>query len=79
MFRRHFVTNFVKSFQQLTSLRKQTVNFRRMSTTTIPSKIRLGLCQLRVGMNKSENLLNASKAIANATEQGANIVVLPVM
>ena len=41
------------------------------------SKLNVGICQIIVGSDKSENLLNASKAIDYCANNGANIVVLP--
>ena len=58
----------------------QVSGVRRMSAASSSgfNNVRLGLCQLKVGMNKSENLRNAVDAITQAKEQGADVVVLPV-
>uniref|UniRef100_T1J3N0 omega-amidase n=1 Tax=Strigamia maritima TaxID=126957 RepID=T1J3N0_STRMM len=41
------------------------------------SKLRLGLIQLGVGGNKSENLYRASKFIGEAVSNGAKVISLP--
>eukprot|EP00485_Elphidium_margaritaceum_P001345 CAMPEP_0202701160 /NCGR_PEP_ID=MMETSP1385-20130828/14271_1 /ASSEMBLY_ACC=CAM_ASM_000861 /TAXON_ID=933848 /ORGANISM="Elphidium margaritaceum" /LENGTH=301 /DNA_ID=CAMNT_0049358515 /DNA_START=119 /DNA_END=1024 /DNA_ORIENTATION=- len=41
------------------------------------NKFKLGLCQFLVGDDKDINLRTAAKAITDASEQGADIIVLP--
>ena len=52
---------------------------RRLASTNMASNtFKLGLCQIMVGDDKTENLQTASNAINNAVKQGADIIVLPV-
>eukprot|EP01084_Bolivina_argentea_P168684 292478_1 len=43
----------------------------------LSNKFKLGLCQIMVGENKRQNLINASNAIQRAINKGADIIVLP--
>lgn len=40
---------------------------------------RIGLCQLAVGLDKEKNLENARQAVAQAADQGCQLVALPEM
>lgn len=41
--------------------------------------VRVGLCQLKVGPDKAENLAGARRLVGQAVEAGAEIVILPEM
>ena len=41
-------------------------------------RLRLALIQLAVGKNKATNLCRAAEKVREASQNGANIVVLPV-
>lgn len=40
-------------------------------------KLRIGLCQIRVGADKALNIVNARAALMQAKDMGSNMVVLP--
>ncbi|MDD3023504.1 MAG: carbon-nitrogen hydrolase family protein [Syntrophomonadaceae bacterium] len=40
-------------------------------------KLNLAICQMKVGIDKNENLNNAEKMIGKAAGQGADVIVLP--
>jgi omega-amidase len=40
-------------------------------------KLRIGLCQIRVGADKALNIVNAGAALVRAKEMGSDLVVLP--
>ncbi|GMH40564.1 hypothetical protein BSKO_08468 [Bryopsis sp. KO-2023] len=64
----------VKSVRQNLSCAKA------MSSEAPPPKtVKLALCQLQVGENKSSNIERASSAIESASKSGSDIVVLPEM
>eukprot|EP00898_Chlorokybus_atmophyticus_P005632 jgi/Chlat1/606/Chrsp103S00952 len=48
-------------------------------TPNVTRKVKLGLCQLAVTADKEANIANARRAIADAADNGANIVMLPEM
>lgn len=43
------------------------------------SSVRVGLCQITIGADKASNLDAAAKAVADAAQQGAKLVLLPEM
>eukprot|EP00164_Ancoracysta_twista_P001196 GFYU01001571.1.p1 GENE.GFYU01001571.1~~GFYU01001571.1.p1 ORF type:complete len:418 (-),score=96.58 GFYU01001571.1:42-1295(-) len=49
----------------------------RLHTMVKPSNFKFASCQLKVGMNKEENIEGAKKAIAEAAKAGANVILLP--
>jgi hypothetical protein len=47
--------------------------FRKMS------KLNIALCQLFIGMDKDKNIQNSINKIIEASEKGAELIVLPVL
>ena len=47
--------------------------------SSLPSKVKVALCQLPVGEDKRLNIANARAAIEGAAKDGAALVVLPEM
>jgi len=49
----------------------------QVSCESTPPKVKVALCQLRVGDNKDQNIKTAKKAIAQAAAGGAKLISLP--
>ncbi len=64
------VSRFINSTFPLIS------SLRAMSSTS-GNKLRLGVCQINVGKDKNENIINARRALQQACDGGAQLVMLP--